>query len=407
MTNNCIFNLDAKYAKKYENDLSQVLNEVGKMLPGDNLVIGPCSIGNEVGTNVRSLEQADRSSPNIVITDNPTGIPTDEFFSSYRNLDQILLRLDHVCSNSNICERTVLNPKTVQGNNLIMYSIGNGPNKILITGGIHAREWLSVATTSYLVNKLNDLKDNDEWKDIFGENTFYIIPISNPDGYFQSYQSSISRFWRKNMNGVDLNRNWDVGFENISNTESDIYGGTEPFTENETKALKSVIDGNDFIFHLDIHAYSQIVAASWSYTEDLHPRNTEFVALGNIIKDSMKNNTYTYGHGSINGTLGLAGGTIQDYTSANGTLGFTIELPPKTGGLNSFALDSSEIIPVGNDLVNVLKNTTYKPTKEIISEFVPTTKISTKTFDNIGLYILLFLLTIMIIVIILKVIKSY
>jgi len=349
----CVFNVDGKH-KQYENQL-QVLNEAGYLLPGQNFVLGSCDLANMIGTDVRSSDAFYRGSEIIEVIPDPLALTTDEFFSRYRTLTQIYERLNNICGKSSVCMSEVLTPTTIKGNVLMMYKIGNGSNKILITGGIHSREWLSIATVSYIVNKLTDLYTNGEWKDIFAENTFYIIPISNPDGY-ELTQTTNNRFNRKNLNGVDLNRNWDVGFESNSNKASETYGGTHPFTENETRAIKNVIDSNDFVIHLDIHSYSQIIAAAWSYTEEKHPRHDEFQKVGKIIKDSMTHNNYITGHGSVNNTLGLAGGTLQDYTSNNGSLGFTIELPPKTGGISSFSVNSSNIIPVGNDLLTALKN---------------------------------------------------
>ena len=47
---------------------------------------------------------------------------------------------------------------------------------------------------------------------ILNEFDFFIIPVSNPDGY--EFSRNSQRFWRKNRSGsgackgVDLNRNW-------------------------------------------------------------------------------------------------------------------------------------------------------------------------------------------------------
>ena len=358
METKCIFNLDGTY-KEFETELTSVLNESGKLLPGDNIVIGSCSLGKSIGSNVRSLSNVSRGLSVVNITDDPISISTNDFFSEYRTLEQIYERLTNLystCNTNDNCSMKVLEPKTINDNNLLLFKVGNGNNNILITGGMHAREWMSVMATSYLVERMIQLERNGEWNDVFSENTFYIIPISNPDGYAHTYQNINNRFWRKNMNGVDLNRNWNVGFENNTNMDSDTYGGAEPFTENEVVAIKNVFDSNSFKLHFDIHAFSQMVAASWSYTDELHPRNDEFMKYGDIIVKSMKNNNYIYGHGSVQNLLGLAGGTIQDYTSNNNTLGFTIELPPRDGGINAFSIDSNNIIPVGDDLINMLFN---------------------------------------------------
>jgi hypothetical protein len=352
----CIYNLDGKY-KDIENKLYSVLNESGELKEGDNQVIGPCDIGNKYGNNVKSYEKMSRNMINIRKSLDPINISKEEFYSEYRSLEDIYKRLEN--KNKNI-EILNLEPKTVENNELKLFKLGNGRNKILITGGMHAREWLSIATVPYLIEILMEMEKKREFSNLFEDNEYFIIPVCNPDGYKYTYETN-NRYWRKNKNGkgVDLNRNWEVGFGGAStskNENSDIYIGEEPFSENETKCVKKVIDQEKFKIHLDIHSFSQMICASWSYTEKKHPRNKEFEQVGKVIKDSFPNTNYMYGHGSMNGLLGLCGGTVQDYSSNKDILGFTIELPPSSGGIESFNPDPKNIIPVGNDLVNVLKN---------------------------------------------------
>ncbi|QQP34743.1 Carboxypeptidase B [Caligus rogercresseyi] len=55
----------------------------------------------------------------------------------------------------------------------------NSPN-ILVEGGIHAREWISPAMTTYMIHSLLLDPKNDHYLDKFN---FHIIPSANPDGY--------------------------------------------------------------------------------------------------------------------------------------------------------------------------------------------------------------------------------
>lgn len=57
--------------------------------------------------------------------------------------------------------------------------ISNGkPNApaLWIDGGIHAREWISPAAVTYIINHLVENSDNLEAD-------YYILPVANPDGY--------------------------------------------------------------------------------------------------------------------------------------------------------------------------------------------------------------------------------
>ena len=52
---------------------------------------------------------------------------------------------------------------------------------IWIDGGIHAREWISPATVTYIIHEL--LENAGSHVDILSEYDFYVMPLVNPDGY--------------------------------------------------------------------------------------------------------------------------------------------------------------------------------------------------------------------------------
>ena len=79
--------------------------------------------------------------------------------------------------------------------------------------GIHAREWISPATVTYIIR---DLVTNQRHDNMLDQYDFFILPVVNPDGY--EYTHTTDRLWRKNRagnpltlglcRGVDLNRNF-------------------------------------------------------------------------------------------------------------------------------------------------------------------------------------------------------
>lgn len=60
-----------------------------------------------------------------------------------------------------------------------------GNKAILIEANIHAREWITSATATWVLNSLLKFNDSDT-RDIAENVDWYIIPVSNPDGFTYS-----------------------------------------------------------------------------------------------------------------------------------------------------------------------------------------------------------------------------
>ena len=59
--------------------------------------------------------------------------------------------------------------------------------------GIHAREWITPATLTYMIHELVENPLKYDW--ILDEFDWYFVPVINPDGY--AYTHSRNRLWRK------------------------------------------------------------------------------------------------------------------------------------------------------------------------------------------------------------------
>lgn len=133
-------------------------------------------------------------------------------WQSYHRIADIHGYLDFLAATyPNICSVQVIG-SSLQGQPLkvLKVSNGNSGNKaIWIDGGMHAREWISPASVTYIIDQIiegyeqesNDIK-NVDW---------YFHPVANPDGY--EYSHTNDRLWRKNRrtgvcSGIDLNRNF-------------------------------------------------------------------------------------------------------------------------------------------------------------------------------------------------------
>lgn len=178
---------------------------------------------------------------------------------------------------------------------------GTRPNRpgVLFTGSMHAREWGgSDICVTFLVNLINAYRANTgltyggksftaaQIRTILENVDLFVFPDVNPDGknYSQTYDDPDdpdrpqNTWWRKNRNpntavnpacpGVDLNRNFDFlfssGIGTSTNPCSNIYRGTSPFTEPETRNVRYLFDTYPNIrYYVDIHSFSELILYSW------------------------------------------------------------------------------------------------------------------------------------------------
>lgn len=144
--------------------------------------------------------------------------------------------------------------------------VDGGKPAILIMGGSHAREWLSVEIPFYLAEYLANGHGSDpDITEIVDAAEIWILPMLNPDGHAHTRKSD--RLWRKNRRpngdgtfGVDLNRNCEFGWESGgTEPDSEFHRGPAPFSEPETRAARDFVIYRNFRAVVDYHAYAQVI----------------------------------------------------------------------------------------------------------------------------------------------------
>ena len=120
---------------------------------------------------------------------------------------------------------------SVQKRPIYAFHVGDyGDNQIIITGAIHAREWI----TALLVSELVKIYRTEN-----PAGGIYFVPLCNPDGV----RIAMGRqpLWKANARGVDLNVNFDAhwggGAQNVRTAGSENFIGPYPNSEPEVKAL--------------------------------------------------------------------------------------------------------------------------------------------------------------------------
>lgn len=236
---------------------------------------------------------------------------------------------------------------------------------IFLEANIHAREWITSATATWILNELltssdpavQNLANNYDW---------YILPVTNPDGF--AYSKEVNRLWRKNRYphsilcaGVDMNRNfpghWMEGGSS-SNPCSDLYAGPSAGSEIETQNVmnyflryKANID-----FYLSFHSFGQYMLFPFGF-EGAEKSDNYYdwmdIATEAAVALSRRYGTL-YTMGTTADVLYVASGSSPDWAhGVHGTpIGITYEF--RDQGATGFILPADQIIPNAEEVLDSL-----------------------------------------------------
>jgi g-D-glutamyl-meso-diaminopimelate peptidase len=175
---------------------------------------------------------------------------------------------------------------TADGRNIYVARVGN-PNaerEVLVHASMHAREYInSMLVMSqlefYFQNWNKEYKDGYTYGDVFNTVCLYMIPMVNPDGV------SISQFgskgirndglrekfltmegsgnytrWKANVNGVNLNRNFNSFWApDKDHPAFEGYCGEYAESEIETRAIVNLVNAHNFSCSIAYHTAEQTV----------------------------------------------------------------------------------------------------------------------------------------------------
>ncbi|XP_060805278.1 zinc carboxypeptidase [Amyelois transitella] len=241
---------------------------------------------------------------------------------------------------------------------------------VLVEGGIHAREWISVAYVTYLLNKvLNAPSDTDkEFQDIAYQYDWVFVPLLNPDGY--EYSHTHDRLWRKNRNnkGVDINRNFDVAFGTVGvckKASAPNYCGRSPFSEQESLAMATLVEEyKDRLSHyLAFHSYGQYIILPYMHLKEHLDNYDEVAKVARDMAAQIKRNYGTeYTVGTAYDTLGYTtSGASTSWVKKTYHVPYVMTIDLRDEGQEGFALSPENILPTCKEtidgLVTFLKET--------------------------------------------------
>ena len=236
--------------------------------------------------------------------------------------------------------------KSVLGKELLSFSVGKGEESVLLCGAFHGAEALTATLLLMFAEKLFSALDCDgEVAGIRARRALFdrkivILPMVNPDGCdisvteradcgpFSERVRLLSRgdlsHWSANVRGVDLNHNFDAGWDRLRELEikSGIvgpapsrYGGERPESEPETAALVSLCERENFCHVAAFHSQGEEIY--WHYGNKTPEKSSKMAALMSASSGyTLSEPTEIASHG------GFKDWFIERY----GKPGFTVEI---------------------------------------------------------------------------------
>ena len=299
----------------------------------------------------------------------------DKFFQCYHGLKEHHQFLDELVKAHPDKAETVSIGATFLKKDMklirISNNVGSAADKpmIFIDGGIHGREWVSITTVQWIAATLLGEVDSSlsgSIKDLMEKYQFVVLPVANPDGFSYTREFGIGkRFWRKTRRplstfctGVDPNRNWDVQFatKGVSSKACDeTYPGENPFSENNTKAMKAFLVKNlsKVKLYISYHAWSQALLRPYFYKID-RPDNARILEAAGDVYVKAAYGTHGIMYTSVQGyNFYPVSGTSSSWMYKQGVVNsYTVEVRDK--GDKGFLLPTDQIVPTGEENVRGL-----------------------------------------------------
>jgi hypothetical protein len=205
---------------------------------------------------------------------------------------------------------------------------------LFYTGTIHAREWIGIELSlSFAKYILEHIDYDPQLNAILDKTTLYMVPCANPDGF--EYSRNHFAFWRKNRRknpdgsyGVDLNRNFSIGFAPNKNYVSNVYSGPEPFSEPETRALRDFfVNHKNITIALDYHSQGNVIFPAHNFIhEDAEDAIDLNILASNMAEEIRKESGREYGVHMGKPPVHLISGSGREFYYSQGALSLVVEV---------------------------------------------------------------------------------
>jgi len=224
--------------------------------------------------------------------------------TNWYTYEQMCADIDTLCAQfPSSCSRGSIGTSEL-GRDIPVLKLGaeSASHHVLIQGAIHGLEhmtaWVMMASADNLLTRGALPEDV----------CFHLIPMSNPDsvvtaqtglttdrqraiyasdvaaGYTNLDEASYAMQWKANGFGVDLNRNFDAGWELINGrpkTSSQQYKGEAVFSAKETRALRDYTLSRTFDATISYHAMGSLIYYEYGSAQ---PVNSLSYELGCAVR---------------------------------------------------------------------------------------------------------------------------
>ncbi|XP_052744053.1 uncharacterized protein LOC112054321 [Bicyclus anynana] len=309
-------------------------------------------------------------------------------WNQYYDLNQINNWLDEVVKNYPSIVTPVVMGRSFENRDIrgiiIRYKPrrdGTTPLIGMLEGTLHAREWITPATITWIVKEF--LTSNDPEVRALAENIeWHIFPVVNPDGYV--YTFTTNRMWRKNRstqnfvscaasgvsddmsNGIDLNRNFDYVWMTAGASNNpclNTFAGPVAFSEPEARAIANyVIDLNTqgkMIYYFGFHSFLQLIVIPFSHVsgQDVLLANNYADMFEISIKGAEKLEERfgtKYRVGASADIMYPMSGTSFDWVKHTTNIPVSLLIELRDLGQYGFLLPAEQIIPTSLEIMDAL-----------------------------------------------------
>jgi len=160
---------------------------------------------------------------------------------------------------------------------------GGGPT-VFVLAGLHAMEHVGPATA------LSLLRRAAEGAAPWSARRLVVVPVANPDG-FCAVEAMLARggrgFVRANARGVDLNRNFAIGWDDryyLNRLLRPLFApGAAPLSEPETRAIDQLVAVERPTYAASLHAFGELIYYPYAGSTDAPPDADRLAAVGRAM----------------------------------------------------------------------------------------------------------------------------